>query len=144
MIVRSLDEREQAAAEDTERLKQAWYASCWFVGEHEPAVLWDGYARGGFGIAVRSSIAKLVAAAEQFDEEVRISTVRYSNWFTQSEDTSALARVVRKRKSFEHEHEHELRLLLPSPPPLPGWRRDRSWRSEPRRAYRIGSVNWSS
>lgn len=87
------------------------YASCWHANERESAAMWDLYARGGFGIAVRSTIGRLITSLAHVPEPIWIGWINYHDYETaQPPQNSLWTPMLQKRKSFEHEH--EIRALI--------------------------------
>lgn len=82
------------------------YASCWHRNESESAAMWDLYARGSFGVAVRSTIGRLVDSVATVPESVWIGQINYHDYETaQPPGNSLWTPMFQKRKSFEHERE---------------------------------------
>jgi len=82
------------------------YASCWYASEEESAAMWDLYARGGFGVTVRSTLGRLVDSVASVAEPVWIGKINYHNYATaQPPQNSLWTPMFQKRKSFEHERE---------------------------------------
>ncbi len=87
------------------------YASCWHRNERESAAMWDLYAHGGFGVAVRSTVGRLVDSVSNVAERVWIGQINYHDYDTaQPSQNSLYTPMLQKRKSFEHER--ELRALV--------------------------------
>lgn len=96
-----------------------FYANCWTVSESDEYVLWSTYASLKNGIAVKSTIGKLIDALDEKDErQVYIAKVEYYNEVNGSSFKvsdgiiNLLALGFSKREYFVAEN--ELRLLYRS------------------------------
>ena len=82
------------------------YASCWHRNEYESAAMWFQYAKDGFGVAVKSSLGRLVDSFRTVEEDVWIGQINYHDYNTaQPPQNSLWTPMFQKRKSFEHERE---------------------------------------
>jgi hypothetical protein len=78
--------------------------SCWHMNEHESAAMWALYAKGG--VAISSSVGRLIRSLQNSTEEVRIGFVRYRDFERDAiPEGSIFAPFTFKRMSFEHERE---------------------------------------
>jgi len=95
------------------------YVSCWHMGDHESAAMWEYYASHGGGVAVQSTLDRLKGclwALEPKDVPIRIGRVSYVDYDTiPIPEGNIYYPLLHKRRSFEHEK--ELRAVL-------------SWRSD--------------
>jgi hypothetical protein len=91
--------------------------NCWHMSEHESAAMWRLYAGSGYGVAIQSTISRLVTSFPEGvvtgtanDHSVDFDVVKYID---HHRDPAALTYGPRlitdpfflKRKSFEHERE---------------------------------------
>jgi hypothetical protein len=95
-----------------EEARRGWIAvNCWHESAYESAAMWELYCRNGKGIAVRSTVQRLIESFDGTEQPVYVSKVDYIDYM---EDTLGehgdLERATKKRKSFEHEK--ELRALI--------------------------------
>jgi hypothetical protein len=87
------------------QLREAVLVNCWHINEHESAAVWKLYLQSDKGIAIKSTVQRLIDAVK-CAEEVWIGAVQYRDY-----DVAALPSpnvyepFVSKRKSFEHERE---------------------------------------
>lgn len=87
------------------------YASCWHMNEYESAAMWDLYAPGGYGIAVKSTFGRLKSAIRDVKRKVWIGVIKYLDYNSDKVNQHTLwTPMLLKRKSFEHER--ELRALI--------------------------------
>jgi hypothetical protein len=108
-----------------ERMPRQVMVNCWHMGDGESAAMWGLYCPGGFGVAIRSTIAKLIAAlpGQIGDSAIKVSAVTYADYDSvrTPDGSHTMAPFLLKRQSFRHEQ--ELRALLihrdPAPAVLP-------------------------
>jgi len=82
------------------------YATCWHRNEYESAAMWDLYARDGFGVAVQSTVGRLIESVANIQQEVWIGQINYHDYATSEPPGNSLwTPMFQKRKSFEHERE---------------------------------------
>lgn len=95
------------------------FVSCWYLSDVESAALWKLCPKSDEGIAIRSSIGKLVESIETRNSEqntIYVGSVTYGHEKVRARKTSvpksfsADDAVFTKRKCFEHEK--ELRLVM--------------------------------
>jgi hypothetical protein len=101
------------------------FVNCWCKGEDESAAMWDLYIRAKQGIAITSTIQKLIdnfnltaqkTETDRTKQEVKnvyIGEVKYINFAKEEIPTSCLSQIHRfayKMKSFGYEN--EVRLLF--------------------------------
>jgi hypothetical protein len=82
--------------------------NCWHANTFESAAMWTQYVRGGEGIAVTSTYARIIDALAQAEQRVFCGMVRYLDWSSEPVDNSFML-PFSKRASFAHEN--ELRLV---------------------------------
>jgi hypothetical protein len=54
--------------------------SCWFEGEHESVAMWRLYAPGTSGVAIKTTVDRLIAAVSEEKLTVTIGRVRYLDY----------------------------------------------------------------
>lgn len=84
-------------------------ANCWFLADHESQTMWDEYAGGTEGVAIRSTI-RLLSQSVNFDPRItRIGRVQYVDLSTHTmshyEANQAGERALLKKLEFSHEQE---------------------------------------
>jgi hypothetical protein len=96
--------------EDRKTWSRQFYASCWFMSEHESDPMWRLYGGGAAGgVCVVSTYQKLANIVG--DGQVHIGPITYLDYQTESfEWWSDLAPVMHKRVAFAQES--EVRILL--------------------------------
>ena len=100
------------AAQNSARLT---YVSCWHMSEYESAAMWAYYVQHGIGVAVRSTIARLMASIKDVPDAVHIGQVHYIDFKTAViPGGNAFWPIVVKRLSFEHERELRAIILRPN------------------------------
>ncbi|OIU71041.1 hypothetical protein [Rossellomorea aquimaris] len=84
--------------------------NCWHMNEYESAAMWDLYLKSEEGIAIQSTVGKLIDSFCETEESIYIGKVKYidfkRDWVPEGNTFNPF---IYKRKSFEHEK--ELRLL---------------------------------
>lgn len=95
-----------------EELRRITKINCWHMNEGESAAMWSLYLREGKGIAVRSTIGRLMDAIKPFrikpeygQETIWVGPVKYIDFRADPGDTSMHGRFFQKRRSFAHENE---------------------------------------
>lgn len=86
------------------------YATCWHASDHESDALWKLYANGGSGIAVVSSMSRLLNSVDISPHpHGLLSHVEYIDFETHNMLRKPFATTIRpeyaKRKCFEYERE---------------------------------------
>jgi hypothetical protein len=103
-----------------EELRRLTKISCWHMNEGESAAMWSLYVREVRGIAIRSTVGRLVSALQPYriephyaEERVWVGPVRYSDYRAgQMQGSLGLGRFFHKRRSFAHEQEFRAVLQL--------------------------------
>jgi hypothetical protein len=114
------------------------YVNCWHIGDHESMAMWRGYGGGAYGIAIRSTFARLDAAIPEFfksesrgadprahvtfkgfwrDEPIQLGRVQYLDYSSLTErlphEFNIYGRLI--CKSLPYRHENELRAMFVDP-----------------------------
>jgi len=95
------------------------YISAWHMSNHESVAMWELYVKSGEGIAIQSTVGRMISSFANSTENVYVGEVKYVDYEKQEipwNNTFFLA--LHKRKSFEYER--ELRAIVMSPENLPG------------------------
>ena len=90
------------------------YVSAWHMSNHESVAMWEVYVKSGEGIAIQSTVGRMIKSFTIAKDAVYIGAVKYVDYDKQEmpwNNTFYLA--VHKRKSFEYER--ELRAIVMSP-----------------------------
>lgn len=102
----SPEERFAAAVRLFQDLRSDFCVSCWHRSPHESAAMWRLYLQSGEGIAVRSTVGRLMAAVGRDPDPVYIGDVRYIDYRSDRiPSANVLHLALHKRRSFEHERE---------------------------------------
>lgn len=56
---------------------QQVYATFWHQSENENSAMWEGYLQGGQGVAIKSTVGRLIGSLETVPEDLYIGSVRY-------------------------------------------------------------------
>lgn len=92
--------------------------NCWHINNFESDGMWQLYLKSNEGVAIKTTVAKLIKSFENTFEDVFVSKVRYIDydndiWYNEKEYPcqfyNFLTPIIHKRKEFMHER--ELRLL---------------------------------
>ena len=84
--------------------------SCWHRSEHESAALWSLYMPRGFGVAIRSTVERVLNSLKTSGRAVEPREVQYVSYDEQRLGDDPRDLLSYKRLSFSHER--ELRFLL--------------------------------
>jgi len=103
----------QASSRDFHRMQREMsFANSWNLSEAESAAMWPLYVDGTEGIAVQSTVGRLINSIKDYEEfNVFIGEVQYLDYNAEMiPEGQSLFPLMSKRKSFEHER--ELRALI--------------------------------
>jgi hypothetical protein len=82
------------------------YANCWHMSPVESAFLWSAYATRNEGIAIKTTIGRLVAALSVEKRDIYVGPVTYIDYKNNAiKEDNILNAAYRKRLSFQHENE---------------------------------------
>ncbi|MEH7424963.1 hypothetical protein [Bacillus thuringiensis] len=99
-----------------EFLKRFTLINCWHMNEYESAAMWDLYLKSNEGIAIQSSVERLVKCFKGNKEKFYIGEVEYIDYKkTIIPEGNFFYPFTFKRKSFEHERELRVVHLLELP-----------------------------
>lgn len=80
------------------------YVNCWHSGEDESESMWKLYAGGEYGVAIRTTAAKLVGSFTEFLPDY-FGQVKYVSYDRYAIPVADLPPVFYKRSAFGHEKE---------------------------------------
>ena len=87
------------------------YVSSWHMNEHESAAMWKLYLKSGEGVAIQSTIGKMIQSFQNTEESVHIGMVEYIDYEKDEMPwDNVFSLAMFKRKSFAHEK--ELRAII--------------------------------
>lgn len=87
------------------------FVNCWHQNERESAAMWDLYGSRGLGVAIQSTIPRLIQAVDKFSGLSYVGEVTYLDYELDAlSRASTFTPALTKRRSYEHEH--EVRALL--------------------------------
>jgi hypothetical protein len=127
----SEQELQQAAAIAHERIKaelpllrRSFLVNCWHMNKHESAAMWGLYLSAHEGVAIQSTVGRLIEALKNATDDIFVGQMNYFDMDNEDRLYSCeIDLVMHKRKSFEHERElRAIRQLPVSPtsPHIPG------------------------
>jgi hypothetical protein len=91
-------------------LRREYFVNCWTIGS-ESMAMWDLYARGAGGIAIKSTVGSLKLAVDGAGAKILIAPVEYLDWRTASPwRNNVFSQYV--RKDFGFRHESEIRMMI--------------------------------
>jgi len=108
----------RALSETHKKFKKASIVNCWHINDNESDGMWQLYLKSNEGVAIKSSVDRIIKAFEKTNENIYLSRVRYIDyenaiWYHEKEypcwSYNFLTPIVHKRIEFSHET--ELRLL---------------------------------
>ncbi|WP_427127944.1 hypothetical protein ACQCPQ_30835 (plasmid) [Priestia megaterium] len=89
-----------------ERAKSRTIISCWHKNNYESAAMWDLYLRTNEGIAIQTTVNRLMECFNDAEETIQISKVNYidfeNDWMPEH---NVIFPTIHKRISFAHERE---------------------------------------
>lgn len=92
--------------EQFKNTKKFTFINCWHLNEYESAGMWKVFLKSNEGIAIQSTVDKLIESLEHTPERVSIGEVQYldykKDWMNES---NILFPYFHKRKSFDYEKE---------------------------------------
>jgi hypothetical protein len=86
--------------------------SCWHMHQGESAAMWDLYAQRGRGLAILTSVDRLVRAVNLTSHRTWAGPVEYLDYWRDDVVEGPPQSILQKRKTFKHEHEFRLVLHL--------------------------------
>lgn len=102
-----------------EQLRRLTKISCWHIERDESAAMWQLYADAGKGVAVRTSVARLLEAIRPFfaegakePEDLYYGSVRYVNLLKVRISIHSMHRFFHKHRAFSSEKEFRLAISL--------------------------------
>jgi len=101
------------------RIAKAWQlktaVNCWHMNEHESAAMWDRYGRSHVGVAIRSTVQRLIDSLQSSPQDVFLAAVSYIDYDrTPIPLENALYPLVHKRASYSFERELRALTMFPS------------------------------
>jgi hypothetical protein len=100
------------------------FVSCWHINNYQSAAMWKLYLQSNEGIAIRSSVGRLIDSLVDKKYDIYVGKIEYISYSKDLIREGSLSPYFHKRKSFEHEK--ELRAIIQSYP-----------------RYKNGEINWS-
>lgn len=94
--------------------REILFVSSWHLNAYESCAMWQLYLRSGEGVAIQSTIQRMIDAFRDTPDAVQLGTVKYVDYNEEQipwNNTFYLA--LHKRRSFEHER--ELRAIVMRP-----------------------------
>ena len=94
-----------------EVFKHLNFFSCWHMNDSESDAMWKLYVKGSAGVAIRSTVSRVMGSFDKASDTVYMSEVRYADPDKLiSPDTSILgvSDYIFKRSAFQHEKELRL------------------------------------
>jgi hypothetical protein len=106
-VVGGLEHQLQGHRRNAAYMRQVVAVNCWHLNPYESAAMWKLYIYADQGIAIRSSVSKLI---KSFPDDknilIHVGMVKYIDFETDSIPSgNYLSPFLYKRKSFEHERE---------------------------------------
>jgi len=87
-------------------LRNFLYVSSWHMSDHESAAMWKLYLKNGEGVAIQSTVGRLIESLKRVKGKVFVGMVEYVDYEKDRiPDPTNLSAAMHKRKIFEHEKE---------------------------------------
>ena len=97
------------------RLKGQFLVNCWHINNKENDLMWRLYLKNNDGVAIKTTIGKLLESFSKTEEEISCSVVRYIDyekdiWLPPTTDNgyNMLIPILHKREEFSDENEFRL------------------------------------
>jgi hypothetical protein len=88
----------------------------WYISEYESEGMWHRYSKPDEGIAIQSTISRLIRCFKDTDYEINIGKVKYIDYEKECIPTwNATYQFLYKRKQFENERELRATTILSHP-----------------------------
>jgi hypothetical protein len=94
--------------------KKSFVVNCWHINTNESDAMWRLYLKSNEGVAIQSTVSKLIQSFSDFNEEIYMSKIRYIDYeqdiYFDEQDYpidsyNLISPIVHKRKAFSHESE---------------------------------------
>lgn len=86
--------------------RKLMFVSSWHMNEHESAAMWDLYLKRNEGVAIQSTIGKMIDSFTETKKDICIGEIEYVDFEKDEFNSGNLFYLaMHKRKSFEHEKE---------------------------------------
>jgi len=114
-ILGSMKDEMQRLREFVRCSRTSTFVNSWHAQPHESAAMWRLYTKSDEGIAIKSTIQRLIDSLSGYsDYDIYISMLKYIDYSKEAiPEGNLLSPFIHKRKSFEHER--ELRALIWTP-----------------------------
>ena len=89
----------------TKETRKCVFVNCWHENEDESAAMWKLYLSNAEGVAIQSTVGRLIDAISEAPESVGICKVEYVDYTTTPPCDNLWQRAIHKRRSFSHERE---------------------------------------
>jgi hypothetical protein len=92
------------------KLRRENFVNCWTTSS-ESMAMWDLYARGPVGVAIKSKVGSIKRAIESAQDKIFLAFVEYLDWKTEARwRNNIFSQYV--RKDFGFAHEKEVRMII--------------------------------
>ena len=117
------EERRRAISESNLRVlrmgRNLIFVSSWHMNDYESVAMWELYLKSGEGVAIQSTVKRMIDSFANTENEVYIGQIDYVDYENDEIPwNNVLYLALHKRKSFEHER--EVRAIVMSPENSPG------------------------
>lgn len=94
------------------RAREENYVSCWTIGAKDNMALWQLYGGVRTGIAITTTVARIVDCAADWNESIHVHKVKYVNHKKPPNYAVGSPRDVLQYKSDAYKFESELRVIV--------------------------------
>lgn len=110
---REIGELMRTAAGVAQLLRRSTFVNCWHANSHEDAGMWDRYGKQGEGVAVTTTLDRLIASVADEPRPIDIAHVEYMDYrvgsiLDKSGELNHFLLCCTKRDSFSQEQEVRL------------------------------------
>lgn len=119
------------------RLKSCYNINCWHINNAENDSMWQLYLKNNKGVAIKTTVGKLIQSFANTQEEINCSKVRYLDYENDEyhdsieypiDEYNTFIPIVHKRIEFKHEE--ELRLVYYNSKALKSGNPQKYWKKQ--------------
>lgn len=90
---------------NAKHVRQTLFENSWHRNDYESAAMWKLYLSHSEGIAIRSTVGRLIDSFQNIPQRILMGMINYVDYEKHPVPNNVYCRAILKRKSFEHERE---------------------------------------